>query len=418
MFLKLTKAWPGSPQTFAKNPAVNYFLIFLPWGLFLLAVAAGFELGRRRAGRLQARLDHTETMLRRISQAVESTSDAVGIGDMEGHSLYHNRAHLELFGYTVDELNAVPSVGVLFADKTVAQEILGAVKSGLSWSGETDVLTRQGKRVPAFVRADIIRDEAGRPVGIYGVFADITERRRRAEEHERAGRLESLGLMAGGIAHDFGNLMTIMSGNLYMLRGTSGLPAAATPRLSELDKVIRRACDLTDQLKNFAKGGEPRKKLTRLPGLIREGARLGVTGANVQIDDTLPEDLWPVEADEGQIGQVVHNIVLNAVQAMPGGGCVGLSAANLASGAEFGLSETKAWVRVSLTDYGPGIPADLLPKIFDPFFTTKEKGTGLGLATAYTIMQKHHGHLRVKSRPGEGTTFDLLIPAAPRQLVA
>jgi PAS domain S-box-containing protein len=397
---------------------VPTFLTVLVWVLPLAALAAGFMLGRRRSLRLQAKLEDTETMLRRISQAVESTSDAVGIGDMQGHSLYHNRAHLDLFGYTVEELNAVPGDGVLFADKAVAQEILTAVKSGRSWSGETDVLSRSGRRVPAFVRADIIRDEAGTPVGIYGVFADITERRRRAEEQERANRLESLGLMAGGIAHDFGNLMTVMSCNLYLVQDTPGLPLEAGPRLMEIDKVIHRAIKLTEQLKTFAKGGPQQKKLIRLPGLVREAAKLGVTGTSVQVVDTLPGDLWPVEVDETQIGQVVHNIVLNAVQAMAGRGRISLQAVNLAPGTEAGLPPAESWVKISLGDNGPGMPPEVLARIFDPFFTTKEKGTGLGLATSHTIMEKHRGRLRVDSQPGVGTTFHLILPAAPRELVA
>jgi len=393
---------------------VNLLHSFLPWALLAAALAAGFVLGRRRSVRLQARLDHTETMLRRISQAVESTSDAVGIGDMQGHSLYHNRAHLELFGYTVDELNAVPGEGVLFADKAVAPEILAAVKGGRSWSGETEVLTKQGKRVPAFVRADIIRDEAGEPVGIYGVFADITERRRRAEETERTNRLESLGLMAGGIAHDFGNLLTIVNCSLYLARETPGLPERAATRLNDIETVVKRAGDLTEQLKTFAKGGTTRKKYTHLPPLVRESARLALTGTTVRIEDTLPADLWPVEADEAQFGQVVHNIVLNAVQAMAGAGCVSLRGVNLAPGAEVGLPAGHAWVKVSLADNGPGMPPEVMSRIFDPFFTTKEKGTGLGLATSHTIMEKHQGRLRVESTPGVGTTFHLILPAAAR----
>jgi PAS domain S-box-containing protein len=393
---------------------VNLLHAFFPWALLAAALTAGFALGRRRSVRLQARLDHTETMLRRISQAVESTSDAVGIGDMQGHSLYHNRAHLELFGYTVDELNAVPGEGVLFADKAVAPEILAAVKGGRSWSGETDVLTKQGKRVPAFVRADIIRDEAGEPVGIYGVFADITERRRRAEETERTNRLESLGLMAGGIAHDFGNLLTIVNCSLYLARETPGLPERAATRLNDIETVVKRAGDLTEQLKTFAKGGTTRKKYTHLPPLVRESARLALTGTTVRIEDTLPADLWPVEADEAQFGQVVHNIVLNAVQAMAGAGCVSLRAVNLAPGAEVGLPAGYSWVKVSLADNGPGMPPEVMSRIFDPFFTTKEKGTGLGLATSHTIMEKHQGRLRVESTPGVGTTFHLILPAAAR----
>jgi len=399
-------------------PTVNSFLTLLPWGLLLAALAAGFALGKRRAHRLQARLEHTEAMLLRISQAVESTSDAVGIGDMQGHSLYHNRAHLELFGYTVDELNAVPGDGVLFADKTIAQEILTAVKGGHSWSGETDVLTRSGKHVPAFVRADIIRDEAGQPVGIYGVFADITERRRRAQEQERAGRLESLGLMAGGIAHDFGNLLTVMNGHLYLLQDTAGMPATTEKRFADINQVIVRATDLTHHLKTFAKGGTPKKQTVQLPGLVRAAAMLAVTGTKVRIDDTLPGDLWAVEADEAQLGQVAHNILLNAVQAMNGDGTIGLRAANVPDGTGVGLPPGNDWVCVSLTDTGPGIPEEILAKIFDPFFTTKDKGTGLGLATSYTIVEKHRGRLRVESTVGTGTTFHLILPAAPRMFAA
>ena len=127
----------------------------------------------------------------------------------------------------------------------------------------------------------------------------------------------------------------------------------------------------------------------------------------------LPDDLWPVEADEGQLGQVVHNILLNAVQAMPDGGGISLRGVNLPPGTDPSLPPADAWVRVSLSDNGPGIPTELLSRIFDPFFTTKQKGTGLGLAISYTIMEKHKGFLRVESTPGTGTTFHLILPAAP-----
>jgi PAS domain S-box-containing protein len=175
-----------------KQETVNSFLLWLPWVLLAAALAAGAWLRHRNAVTLaelrrdSEQLAVTQTTLRRISQAFESTSDAIGIGDMEGNSLYHNRAHVALFGYTTDELNAVPENGVLFADKTVAQEIHRSIREGRSWHGETDIMTKAGRRVPAFVRADLIRDEAGWPVGIYGVFADLTEEyRRRAEAASR-----------------------------------------------------------------------------------------------------------------------------------------------------------------------------------------------------------------------------------------
>ncbi len=395
-----------------------------PWLLLAVALAAGGWLRHRYQQELaahrrsSAQLIQTQDMLRRISQAVESTSDAIGIGDMAGHSLYHNHAHIQLFGYTVDELNAVPESGVLFADERIAREILECVKEGRSWRGETDIKTKAGRRVPAFVRADIIRDEQGRPVGIYGVFADITEERKRRDAVARAGKLESLGLLAGGIAHDFNNLLAIIGGNVQMVQAQPGHSDFTVKRLQEVDKIVWRARDLTQGLKTFAKGGTPIKIPTQLPGLIRESAGLAAHGAAVELDYWLPDGLRRVEADESQLGQVLHNIVLNAVQAMPAGGRITLSAGNLAFGDDPAIREGEHWVRVSITDNGPGMTPEVLARIFDPFFTTKQKGTGLGLATSYSIVEQHGGRLRVESTVGRGTVFHLLLPAMREQLVS
>lgn len=531
---------------------VRSFSLWLPWVLLVAALVAGAWLRRRHRAELRAaqnqsdeKLATAQITLRRISQAVESTSDAVGIGDMEGNSLYHNQAHMQLFDYTVEELNAVPEAGVLFADKRIAQEILQTVKAGRSWRGETDVMTRAGQKIPAFVRADIIRDEAGQPVGIYGVFADVTERRRmdrlleeererlkvtlqsiddgviatdmggcvvlmnpvaeklsgwtqaaasgyllqevlplldehsrrplenpalrmirsgrgtrsvqtfvlvgadgterfltestafirtgsngvagivqvlhdvteerkRSAEAARAGKLESLGLLAGGIAHDFNNLLMAMAGNLTMVRMDRGLSAPVTQRLGEIDKIVLRARDLTEGLKTFAKGGTPLKKRTQLTAMIRETASLALQGVPMELVCVLPDDLRPVEADESQLGQVVHNIVLNGAQAMPQGGKITITAANLDEGGDPAVKPGEHWIKVSIADNGPGISPEALPKIFEPFFTTKPKGTGLGLATCYSIIEGHGGRLRVESTLGQGTTFHLLLPAVPQ----
>ena len=393
---------------------MNLFLLWLPWGLLAAALAAAAWLrhrqvaGRRRDGE---KLATAQAMLRRISQAVESTSDAIGIGDMEGNSLYHNRAHHELFGYTPEELNAVPETGVLFADKVVAQDILRSVREGRSWHGETDILTKDGRRIPAFVRADLIRDEAGGPVGVYGVFANMTEEHRRRAEAERAHNLESLGLLAGGIAHDFNNLLAAMNAHLLLAQMDAGLSPVLALRLKQVEKIVARASDLTDGLKTFAKGGLTVKKITPLPGLIRETAELAVQGAAVELNCELPADLLPVEVDRSQLGQVLHNIVLNAVQAMGPGGLITVTARNLVPGDDPAVREGAPWVKVAIADTGPGMSPEVLAKIFDPFFTTKAKGTGLGLATACTIIEQHGGRLRVESTVGAGTTFFILLPA-------
>lgn len=529
---------------------MNPLFLWLPWVLLGLALGVGFWLRQCHRAELSAARSHaseqlakTQTRLRRISQAVESTSDAVGIGDMEGNSLYHNRAHMEMFDYTVDELNAVPETGVLFADPKIAQEILVSVKAGNSWRGETEIRTKSGQRIPAFVRADIIRDEAGQSVGIYGVFADVTERRRidrlleeerarlkvtlqsigdgvittdmggcivlmnpvaekltgwtqsgaagyllqevlpllderfrcplenpalrmirsggknrqvqtsvlvaadgserfltgstafirsghgdlvgivqvlrdvteerkRAAEAARTGKLESLGLLAGGIAHDFNNLLTAMTGNLSLARMEPGLSDYVAQRLGEIDKIVWRARDLTEGLKTFAKGGAPQKKLTQLQGVIRETAALALQGTQTKLELILSADLPPVEADGSQMGQVMHNIILNAAQAMSLGGSMVITAINLPGDDDQPIKPGQNWVKISIADSGPGISPEALPKIFDPFFTTKPKGTGLGLATSSSIIEGHGGKLRVESTVGKGTTFHILLPAA------
>lgn len=359
--------------------------------------------------------------LNRIRQAVEGSSDAIGIGNMDGISLYHNRAHIALFGYSVDELNAIPDDRVLFADPTVAVAIHASIRAGYSWVGETDIRTRDGRNVPCMVRADIIRDEAGRPAGIFGVFTDVTERHRlqqivarRAEEAARVNRLESMGMLAGSIAHDFGNLIMAMVGNIELAKMEAGLPANAAARLADLERAVWRANDVTKQLVAFAKGDEPRMGPVSLEPPLREAASYAVTGSGVRLAFSIDPDLRKVRGDEGQLVQVFNNMCVNAVQAMPDGGCLTVSASNQSNGPDTeALPHTEDWVHLSISDTGTGIAPENLGKVFDPFFTTKEKGTGFGLATCYTIIKKHGGRLRVESEVGRGTTFHIVLPADP-----
>jgi PAS domain S-box-containing protein len=361
-------------------------------------------------------------MLNRIQQAVESASDAIGIGDMKGTSLYHNRAHVNLFGYTVDELNAASDDMMLFADPTVATAIHASMRAGFSWMGETDVRTRDGRVVPCLVRADVIRDAAGRPAGIFGVFTDVTERRRmqqlldrKAEEAARGNRLESMGMLAGGIAHDFANLIMAMVGNVELAKMEPDVPEAVARRLAEIERTVWRANDVTKQLVAFARGAEPSMKPVGIEPPLREAAAYAVTGSAVELGFSVAPDLRQVKGDESQLVQVFNNICINAVQAMPGGGRLTIAAANERTG-QFGevLPGGLEWVHVSVSDTGTGISPENLGKVFDPFFTTKDKGTGFGLATCYTIIKKHGGQLTVESEVGRGTTFHILLPAEAR----
>ncbi|MBI3415515.1 MAG: response regulator [Verrucomicrobia bacterium] len=251
-------------------------------------------------------------------------------------------------------------------------------------------------------------------LGTVLVFRDVTIQERMAREMLKASKLESLTLLAGGIAHDFNNILTAVIGNLT-LAATFPEDPKQPAWLSEANKASLRARDLTQQLLTFAKGGVPLKKTARLQETIRESTQFALHGANVRAVFALPENLWAAEADTGQLSQVIHNLVLNAVQAMPGGGDIQVRAENLQLAAESSLPLPGGnYVRISIQDQGGGIEPAHLPRIFDPFFTTKRTGSGLGLATCYSIIQKHHGHITLDSQLGSGTTFHIYLPASDK----
>ncbi len=232
--------------------------------------------------------------------------------------------------------------------------------------------------------------------------AEIGQRERMEEELLRARKLESLGVLAGGIAHDFNNFLTVVQGNIELAR--LKLDDSEHPVQEILDQAVstcHRAAFLSSQLLTFAKGGAPVRRVVSVTKLITDAVQLARAGTPVSIAVHLADDLRFARVDPSQIGQVLHNILLNARQAMVEGGIIEVSAENI------GMT-----VRITIRDYGCGIPADVLPRIFDPYFTTKPGGSGLGLATAYAIVAKHDGHILVESKPGQGTVFIIELPAS------
>ncbi len=258
----------------------------------------------------------------------------------------------------------------------------------------------------------------GRPA-IFSAFVDITARKQAEEELLRARKLESVGVLAGGIAHDFNNLLTGVLGNLSLAKRLAGLDSKVASRLVEAEKACQQATALTRQLLTFAKGGVPIRQTVSIASMLRESVDFVLHGANVRADFRIPDDLWPVDADEGQIYQVVHNLVLNAIQAMPEGGLVAVQAENVVlCGEEAGPIPKGRYVKIAITDQGHGIPADIITQIFDPYFSTKAQGSGLGLAIAYAIVAKHEGYLTVESEVGVGSTFYLYLPMASQLINA
>ncbi len=250
------------------------------------------------------------------------------------------------------------------------------------------------------------------------IRAQLERQARLEAELQRAARLESLGVLAGGIAHDFNNVLTIIIGHLGLVMLDGKPTAETTQSLQEISRAAGRARQLTRQLLTFAKGGDPVLAPVALAEVVKEAFELTLKNAPVRREISAPPDLWPASADKDQIVQVLQNLTRNALQAMPQGGTLRAELANVMRAAEAGSGVAAGrYLKLSLTDSGQGIAPDVLPKIFDPYFSTREKGSGLGLATVYSIVTKHHGRIEVESELGGGTTFHLWLPAATERPV-
>jgi signal transduction histidine kinase/CheY-like chemotaxis protein len=249
-------------------------------------------------------------------------------------------------------------------------------------------------------------------LGFWWLRRNISDKKKMEGELLKAQKLESLGMLAGGIAHDFNNLLTAVIGNISSAQMRLGSDHAAADRMSKAANAADRARHLTHQLLTFSRGGTPIKKRAPITGLLKDWVTFALMGSNVKCEFALPKALPWVVMDEGQISQVMNNLVLNAVQAMPRGGTIRVRAASVVvPRSDATPLEEGNYVKISVSDNGTGIPERYLRKIFDPYFTTKKKGSGLGLATSYSIVKKHGGLITVRSEVGRGTTFYVYLPA-------
>ena len=276
---------------------------------------------------------------------------------------------------------------------------------------ESELRRRDGTTIWVSESVRAVRDAGGQILFFEGFLTDITARRRLEVEMTRASKLEAVGILAGGIAHDFNNILTVVLGNVTLAEMDAPAGGELRRMLRDAKQATLRARDLTQQLLTFAKGGDPVRSAVELPELLRESVGFALHGSKARAEFNLAADLWPVNADKGQLGQVVQNLAINSVQAMPQGGIVRVGAMNecLPAGAVGGLPAGE-YVRISVSDTGVGIATEHLTKIFDPYFTTKQQGSGLGLATVYSILRKHQGHIEVESQLGVGTTFHFWLP--------
>ena len=380
------------------------------------------EIEERR--KIQASLDKERQLL---ATTLKSITDGVITTDLDGDILLINTAAEKLIGISGTDVLFRNINDVCDIQKEETDEPIRLPDDIEKYQAEVDskqYLTAKIKHHPSgefnsvALNWAIIKNEKQQKVGYVWVIRDLSVERQLEQEIIKTQKLESIGLLAGGIAHDFNNILTGIIGNAQLAKlkiqmGDTNI----SPYLEGIEKATENATRLTHQLLTFAKGGEPIKDLLSIKELLEEAVEFALTGTKIRCKLNIAEDLWLTRADKGQITQVINNLVINAVQAMPDGGTLTITAHNVEKSKHFTdypaiydlLGEY--FIKLEFEDTGIGIPKENLARIFDPYFTTKKTGTGLGLATAYSIIKKHGGKLLVDSELGKGTCFTIYLPA-------
>lgn len=374
------------------------------------------------------RLDVTLRSKERLANALRSIGDAVISMDMNGRIILFNTVAEGLTGWSQSEAEGkfLTDVFHLIHEDTrehCEDPVASVMETGtaIDLARNTVLVAKDGRG--KLIAGNIVpmRDADDKPIGLIMVCRDITEKHRVEEELQKASKLESIGLLAGGIAHDFNNILTAVIGNIALAKMFISSEHEIYESLVEAENASLQAKSLTYQLLTFAKGGSPIKKIVSIAGLIKDWTAFALKGSKINCTFAIPEDLWPVEIDGGQISQVINNLIINADQAMPKGGTIRIEVKNRSIAEDrtvHGLIlPEREYIEISIQDQGYGIPKENLNKIFDPYFTTKQTASGLGLTTSYSIIKSHGGFLTAESEQGIGATFFIYLPALSQEMM-
>jgi PAS domain S-box-containing protein len=355
----------------------------------------------------------------RLVVTLRSIGDGVIVTDTDGTVTLMNRVAEELTGWHGEEglgrplpvvFNIINEGTRLPCENPVQKVLSKGLIVGIS--NHTALIKRDGTELIIADSAAPIRDRGSRIVGVVLVFRDITAQYRIEAELQKMAKLESLGLLAGGLAHDFNNLLTAIMGNISFVKMHIEPGTKDFERLAAAESATDRATDLTRQLLTFAKGGAPIKKATAIADIVMESVGFALSGSNVGCEYSVPEGLWAADVDKGQMAQVFNNLAINALHAMPDGGTIKISFENVCLPENSFLNLKKGdYVKIIFKDQGSGISEEHIARIFDPYFTTKKQGSGLGLATAFSILKRHDGYITVESEVAAGTSFYIYLPA-------
>jgi len=410
---------------------ISSYLIFIA-----MMLATNFVSYYRQVERLNAdlggkiaeqKMTEDELMAEKelLAVTIESIAEAVVATDRAGNVLILNRVAEELCRATPEELVGKPVHQELACRNEAVASIFSEVFEEMGDADRTLEIglhrleRSDGEKMYIVGSCAPIRDREQHAVGSVFVLRDVTGDIKLQNEILKIKKLESLGVLAGGIAHDFNNILTAILGSINLAKMILAEQPEPERLMVDAEKAVLRAQGLTRQLLTFAKGGAPVKQVASVQEIIRDSTDFVLRGSNVRCSFDFTEGLWSVNVDVGQFSQVIQNLVINADQSMPDGGEIVIRTENItiAAGSTVPLKPGN-YVKISVIDAGGGIDPQSLPRIFDPYFTTKKDGSGLGLASSYSIIKKHDGHIEAESTPGRGSAFHIYLPSSGQSATA
>jgi PAS domain S-box-containing protein len=380
---------------------------------------ASIDISERQAALRDRKL--AEEKIREQAALLDVTTDAICLRDLNNEIIFWNKGAETLYGWKATEARGKNASELLYDEFSpeIEAALLQVVSKG-KWQGELTKLTKTDKEILVASRWSLVCDEQGKPKSILTVDTDITEKKHLEAQLFRAQRLESIGTLASGIAHDLNNILTPILAGAQLLPLKFPDADERTQHLLEILEInARRGADLVKQVLSFARGIEGKRITLQLRHIIVELAKIlkETFPKSIEISTDIPQDLWMVSGDSTQLHQVLMNLCVNARDAMPDGGSLSISAEKLLIDENYARMNLEAkegpYTVITVSDTGVGIPREILDRIFEPFFTTKDvgQGTGLGLSTALGIIKSHGGFVNVYSEPGSGTSFKVYLPA-------
>jgi PAS domain S-box-containing protein len=378
----------------------------------------GQVIGSSKILRDLTEVNRVKRQIEEQTALLDRTQDAIIMSDLEGRVLTWNKGAERIYGWSRLEATGRFLGEFIYADAAKFNEANAITLKDAEWSGELQHLTKDREELVVETRWSLLRDGYGRPKSIIAINTDVTEKRKIEIQFMRAQRMESLGILAGGIAHDLNNVLTPIMLSIDVLKSMTVDPHAKSI-IDTIEMSARRGSDIVHQVLSFARGMEGQRIVIQPKYLLKDIEHI-ITDTfpkDIRLQLSFPHDTWTIVGDPTQVQQILLNLCLNARDAMPNGGTLAIKTENCLADEHYVAMNPQAklgaYVAISVTDAGHGIPQEIIDTIFEPFFTTKEvgKGTGLGLSSVKAIVKSHGGFINVYSEPGRGTTFKVYLPA-------